>query len=229
MNFGYYIKTEREQRGWTQPEAAAKADIEQSYLSKLESGKRYPSEEVFEKLVKVYQINIGHLEHKIFAADLEKLRDISSVRSLLLGRHRRDHKLRNSWFAVGLFMLMAGSSFAFFQLAQDPSQEYMRLYESWSVVPEDADYENADYKEYRRAFWKGTSNEINARLDLDIMLAKSTRGGGFYSKVEGGTRVYRPGVLNLQKLSNRNLFLLTLGSMLMVGGIACFVVGRHWR
>ncbi|MBL4790002.1 MAG: helix-turn-helix transcriptional regulator [Kordiimonadaceae bacterium] len=224
MNFGHYIKTEREQRGWTQPEAAIKADIEQSYLSKLESGKRYPSEEVFEKLVKVYQINIGHLDHKIFAADLEKLRDISSIRSLLLGRHRRDHKLRRSWFALGLLMLMAGSSFAFFQLAQDPSVERTRIYESYGVIPKDA-----DQKEYRRAFFHGTSKEIYARLDLDIVQAKDTRGDGFYTKVEGGTRYYNSAWSVRQESSNRNLFLLTLGSMLMVGGIACFVVGRHWR
>jgi len=51
MKFGDYLRQKREDRGWTQPEAAAKARIEQSYLSKLETGRSYPSDDVFERLV----------------------------------------------------------------------------------------------------------------------------------------------------------------------------------
>ena len=51
MKFGDYLRQARETRQWTQPEAAARAGIEQSYLSTLETGKSYPSEEVFGRLV----------------------------------------------------------------------------------------------------------------------------------------------------------------------------------
>ena len=36
MKFGEYLKSQRDARGWTQPMAAEKIGIEQSYLSKLE-------------------------------------------------------------------------------------------------------------------------------------------------------------------------------------------------
>ncbi|MGE0743387.1 MAG: helix-turn-helix domain-containing protein, partial [Hyphomonadaceae bacterium] len=38
MKFGEDLKNRRTELGWTQPDAAAKASIEQSYLSKLETG-----------------------------------------------------------------------------------------------------------------------------------------------------------------------------------------------
>jgi transcriptional regulator with XRE-family HTH domain len=54
MKFGDYLRQKREARGWTQPEAANKAGIEQSYLSKLETGKSYPSEDAYARLVAAY-------------------------------------------------------------------------------------------------------------------------------------------------------------------------------
>ncbi|MBO6796341.1 helix-turn-helix transcriptional regulator [Maricaulis sp.] len=51
MKFGDYLRQCREAKGWTQPEAARHADIEQSYLSKLETGRSYPSEDVYSRLV----------------------------------------------------------------------------------------------------------------------------------------------------------------------------------
>ncbi len=47
MKFGEYLKSQRDARGWTQPMAAEKIGIEQSYLSKLETGKASPSDEMF--------------------------------------------------------------------------------------------------------------------------------------------------------------------------------------
>lgn len=53
MKFGVYLRSLREKAGWTQPEAAEKIEIEQSYLSKLETGKCFPSEDIFSKLSRV--------------------------------------------------------------------------------------------------------------------------------------------------------------------------------
>ncbi len=64
MKFGLFIRNCRDKLEWTQPEAALKIQIEQSYLSKLETGKSYPSEEVFDKPVEVYQINTESLFDK---------------------------------------------------------------------------------------------------------------------------------------------------------------------
>jgi len=47
----------RKQQDWTQATAAKKIDIQQSYLSKLENGRHYPSPEVIDKLCSAYNIN----------------------------------------------------------------------------------------------------------------------------------------------------------------------------
>ena len=80
MEFGDYIKEKRDAIGWNQPEAALKASIEQSYLSKLETGKSYPSEEVFSRLVKAYGFDPVDMCKHVFSAELDKLRDIKQVR-----------------------------------------------------------------------------------------------------------------------------------------------------
>jgi len=51
MNFGERLKGLRTERGLTQPQFAALAGIEQSYLSKLENDKSVPSAEMFATIV----------------------------------------------------------------------------------------------------------------------------------------------------------------------------------
>jgi transcriptional regulator with XRE-family HTH domain len=50
MSFQENLRTLRLTRGFTQPALAEKADIEQSYLSKLENGRSKPSEDVLTRL-----------------------------------------------------------------------------------------------------------------------------------------------------------------------------------
>lgn len=51
MNFGERLKELRTEKGLTQPQFAAQAGIEQSYLSKLENDKSVPSAEMFDTIV----------------------------------------------------------------------------------------------------------------------------------------------------------------------------------
>ncbi|MCC2958111.1 helix-turn-helix domain-containing protein [Massilia sp. IC2-477] len=51
MNFGERLKDLRTDKGLTQPQFAALAGIEQSYLSKLENDKSIPSAEMFDTIV----------------------------------------------------------------------------------------------------------------------------------------------------------------------------------
>jgi len=97
MKFGDYIRQKREANGWTQPEAAAKIDIEQSYLSKLETGKSYPSEDIFNRLLQAYDIDTGDLSRSIFSAELDKLREIKEVRSVVLERQTNEIKFTRGW------------------------------------------------------------------------------------------------------------------------------------
>lgn len=56
MPFHENLRTLRLARGLTQPSLAAKAEIEQSYLSKLENGRSRPSEDVLARLAQALEV-----------------------------------------------------------------------------------------------------------------------------------------------------------------------------
>ena len=56
MSFEENLRTLRLARGLTQPMLAEKADIEQSYLSKLENGRSKPSEDVLARLAQALEV-----------------------------------------------------------------------------------------------------------------------------------------------------------------------------
>ncbi|MDP2561501.1 helix-turn-helix transcriptional regulator [Psychrobium sp. 1_MG-2023] len=57
MDFASQLLTLRQNKQWTQKEAAAAIDIQQSYLSKLENGLFQPSDEVIDKICVAYAID----------------------------------------------------------------------------------------------------------------------------------------------------------------------------
>jgi ribosome-binding protein aMBF1 (putative translation factor) len=82
-HIGAFLRTQREAKGWTQPEAAAKAGIEQSYLSKLELGKSAPSQEVFLRLADAFGFDADTVASQLDDAALAALSDVTAVRSAL--------------------------------------------------------------------------------------------------------------------------------------------------
>lgn len=63
MNVGLRIKELREQANLRQSQVAAYLGIDQSYLSKIESGERPISVEQLEKLAKLYGCNVEAFEN----------------------------------------------------------------------------------------------------------------------------------------------------------------------
>ena len=102
MKFGDYLRARREDKGWTQPEAAAKADIEQSYLSKLETGKSFPSQDVFERLAAAYGFDAETLAQSVDADSLKALREVGQVRAAVISLQSRSVRLARSWLAAGV-------------------------------------------------------------------------------------------------------------------------------
>ena len=109
MKFGEYLKAQRDARGWTQPLAAEKIGIEQSYLSKLETGKASPSEEMFERIVSAYDIDVDELANAVSLGELERLREISAVRDLVRRGQQATARGRRRWLVASLALIALGS------------------------------------------------------------------------------------------------------------------------
>lgn len=63
MSFHENLRTLRLARGLTQPALAEKADIEQSYLSKLENGRSKPSDDVLARLAQALDVKAEALQN----------------------------------------------------------------------------------------------------------------------------------------------------------------------
>ena len=109
MKFGDYLRDQRNEKGWTQPEAAEQRGIEQSYLSKLENGKAYPSEEVFEKLRSAYGLDLDAICEQVSDPELQKMREVSSIRATLNGRARKGLRAYRGAMLLGAFLIVLGS------------------------------------------------------------------------------------------------------------------------
>lgn len=110
MRFGDYIRDVRRRLNWTQPEAAREIGIEQSYLSKLESGKSYPSEEVFSSIINRYSIDVSMLDQTLFPAELDRLRDITQIRDVILRSEQQQTKRTQRLLTLGTLALTFGGA-----------------------------------------------------------------------------------------------------------------------
>ena len=226
MKFGDYLRQKREEHGWTQPEAAARAQIEQSYLSKLETGKSYPSEDIFGRLLKAYGFDVSDMSGTVFSAELDKLREIGDVRAVVLARQQNEIRFVRGWLIAGLVMVMVGGSAIGLGHAIPGQTRFEFLYRSEGIVRPG---EPPIIFEMLRAGGTEETGSLTDRIDYDFRSLESSRGPSFIEKVEGGHRVYTLLETNPQFEPSPLKVLLGPGIMFMLGGFACFFISRRWR
>ncbi|MCJ9429941.1 helix-turn-helix domain-containing protein [Kordiimonas marina] len=234
MKFGDYLKKQREHAGWTQPEAAAKVGIEQSYLSKLETGKSYPSEEVFDKLMKTFGIKLDDLCREVTWSELDKLKEIAQVRSLLLMREQKQARTMRGWLIAGLIMLMTGGGLLGHEAFVSDNEMPIYSYRSPGVIHAGEplhifDFMAAGMPSPDDKDGKGDAQSLVGRLDYDFLTLPENRGEAFVKKVEGGVRLYTMISGGFADNTPRNQWIIALGAMLMTGGLASFYISRRWR
>ncbi|MEX0299359.1 MAG: helix-turn-helix domain-containing protein [Kordiimonas sp.] len=233
MKFGDYLRQIREKHGWTQPEAAARADIEQSYLSKVETGKSYPSEDVFNRLTSVYNLDIKDMSRSIFSEELDKLREVAQVRAIILSRQQNETYFIRSWLVIGLILLMAGAGLTSSQFFEQKGTGPQFIYKSEGLILSGEPITLFDFmQDGKTAPTKTEASKllpVSERLDYEFMTIKEFRGESFVWQVEGGQRFYKFVSSTPPEISNRNLFLFAFGIMLMTGGLASFFISSRWR
>ncbi|WP_157981776.1 helix-turn-helix domain-containing protein [Aliidiomarina soli] len=113
MTLGEIIRYHRQQQGLSQPELASKAQIEQSYLSKLENDNSYPSDDILKRILSGLDLDIADLcaQLDIRSAD-PKVMHIESIRTYM-GRFQQQSQ-RRSVFLMAIFTLTIGIGCALF-------------------------------------------------------------------------------------------------------------------
>ncbi|PCI64326.1 MAG: hypothetical protein COB37_01750 [Kordiimonadales bacterium] len=227
MKFGEYLRQRREANGWTQPEAAARADIEQSYLSKLENSKSYPSEEIFSKLVAAYEIDVASMSNAIESAELDRLREIADVRATVLHRQKSEARFMRSWLVAGLIMVMIGGAALGIPVAAPNNTEIDYQYRSEGMIlPGESPM---IFTFLSVGGDDGNSKSLADRVDYKYVSFGKNRGPSFIDHVEGGYRVYTLYDTVGQDTPSPLRWLFAPAFMFILGGLACFYIARRWR
>ena len=216
MKFGEDLRHKRAERGWTQPEAAARAKIEQSYLSKLENGKSIPSGDIYHRLVEAYGIDPQEMVGVLFPGELDRLREIDALRDLLLARSQDDIRTPRRLLIAGLAALMIGGGFVGFAHLEPARALTQYVYQSAGVIaanaPLDTDIE------------PGAPGENEQTRFITQM-----RGPMFTEKVPGGKRVWNLVGSDVIVKPPPYRWALIPGIALIIGGLGCFFVAWRWR
>lgn len=236
MKFGDYLKQKREKLHWTQPEAAAQIDIEQSYLSKLETGKSYPSEEVFSRLITAYRIDTTDMSEQVSSTDLDKLKEIKEVRTAVLNHRKSERTMIRGWLVAGLALLIFGGACLGLSLIL-PNQETQEFHyrstgvllpgESlnafdiidWNIRPDNPDYDNLHKRQ----------SAMTQRIDQKYQVLTNHLDRNFIEDVDNGKRYYE--LYDDRVVSNISplRWLLAPAFMLMMGSIGCFFISFRWQ
>jgi len=238
MNFGSYLKKQRTQQDWTQPIAASKMGIEQSYLSKLETGKSYPSEDIFNNIVEVYDIDIVDMSTQIDSEELDKLREIKEVRCVVLKKQKSTKTFIRRWMIAGVVFLMLGG--ACFATAIIPKSTELHFYyrsegvllpgevlTTFNIIVQPIDSLESTKAELKELLAK--QKEMINRIEQNDITTKSFQGTNFVENVEKGKRYYQLYDSRELAYSSPLQWFLIPALMFLMGGVGCFRAGARWK
>ena len=175
MDFGEKLKLLRQERNLNQPELAEQLDIEQSYLSKLETGKSLPSAEVLQRILKVLDVSLDTLleglDEELIRKQMGGNPQITNHLNSSKARqqHRRQLNITGAAIActLGLTLLVCG-----WLMQRYPDAVYQ--YASTEIVPRGTAGESfsslADYSRYasaRHVLELADSNADNLRQQVE--------------------------------------------------------------
>lgn len=219
MKFGDYLKNRRTELGWTQPEAAAKASIEQSYLSKLETGKSFPSEDVYARLVEAFSLDTEAMVGALYPAELDRLREIEAVRKHLLQREHDTRSISRRWLYAGLAGLVLGGALVGLAQVDRGGNGMHYTYQSPGII---LPGESAD------VFNDVDGNPaLAARVDEKTIFIPEMRGPAFTENVPEGRREWHLVGANAVLIPDKFGWALVPGFALIIGGLGCFFIS--WR
>ncbi len=240
MKFGDKLKQLRNERGYTQPQLAELAGIEQSYLSKLENERSVPSGDIFTKLLEVLEISLADFMENLDPKSERQLKQIPEV-----AQHFQAHQLqiisnRKRWLinCSILFVLGFGTVFAGFQKVF--FQEYVYNYASEGIVlageskeifsnwdksiPRPLTSSREDMRK-SNAIRETERLKMYQRKDEAYQISYDYKGRQFNVPVEGGSRTFHM-VKDVETPRWQNKFLMLIGVLFAVAGIMGLIIER---
>jgi len=142
MNFGEKIKLLRLEKNLNQPELAERIGIEQPYLSKLETGKAFPSNEIFDQILAAFSISTDELLKDVGAKEINRnLRTIPAVAAHLSEHQSKTTRTRKWWLLSSAAAIVCGLTFITAGQLNLAFPTVQWQYQSTEIVPKGANGE----------------------------------------------------------------------------------------
>ena len=240
MNFGDRIKQLRTQKNLTQPQLAQAIGIEQSYLSKLENDKSVPGAEIFQAILRAFQMDVAtFLEGVDDNIVHRELRQVPEVANHLNSQAAlRIHSVKTWLFGSGVAGVLGLTLFGagYKQLLVS---NWQHTYESQGVVHSDEPSdvytvfdkwmaEKVRAGEVDEAAAHTRRAELLSRVRVDFRTLRENRGDAFIEQVEGGTRIYKYKSASYQE-QPVNRYLMLAGMFLAFASLVGFIVEMRLR
>ncbi|MCP8900497.1 helix-turn-helix domain-containing protein [Gilvimarinus xylanilyticus] len=232
MELGEKIKKLRIEQGWTQPQLAATLGIEQSTLSKIESGKLILSAETFDTLLSTFTLSIDQL---LDGVSREHIRStlaprLSQVAEWVSSQNSDYFKTQRVWLFVCAALIVIGASGVIGgQMGWLVEEKHMAYtYRSYGVVkpgePIDVYYVNVMSKS--GLDFNEEVDRYTRRLDEDFLQTSENKGRVFFPSVEGGKRRYQLVGSTIVKNTGYKMLMMT-ALLLLVAGVVGVIY--QWR
>jgi len=188
MTLGQKIKQLRTDKEMSQPELAQLIGIEQSYLSKLENDKAFPSDDMFNQILNAFELKfeafINQFEPDYIKQSLSKL---SAVKNNLKQYQTQSMKYMLRWIWVSSLLIILGATALISgqqEWIYDPDTTRTYSYESLGIIKTDEAIRIFQVGKYQM------SDDILARLNFEKIELQDSSGEYFVKNVEGGKRYY---------------------------------------
>ena len=113
MKLGEKLRTLREQKNWTQPQAAEAIGIEQSYLSKLENDHSAPSADVFRRIITAYETDIASFVDDLEPGTLVQLTQVPDVTDYLQVKKKLRYEINQRRLQRLILAVALGAGFIY--------------------------------------------------------------------------------------------------------------------
>ncbi len=237
MTLGKQIKHFRTERGFSQPELAELAGIEQSYLSKLENGKSVPSNDIFRQLLAALSLSTQEF---IEALDTDKhkqqLNLIPDIELLLAQKNKMNVQNLRRYLYISGILLIIGVTLFYTGSSKQLFNETRYQYQSHGLVMIDEPDDIFSSWRHRidtdgeagRALMKERRLEMENRRDNSFLLTTENRGPEFTMVLENGKRHYF--FDNEERIPKPvNAWLQILGVLLVTSGLIGFVLEKRFN
>jgi len=237
MSLGKQIKQFRTEKGFSQPELAELAGIEQSYLSKLENDKSVPSNDIFRQLLAALSLSTQEF---IEALDTDKhkqqLKLIPDIELLLAQKNRMNVQNLRRYLYISSILIIIGVTLFYTGSSKQLFNETHYQYQSHGLVMIDEPDDIFSSWRHRidtdgeagRALMKDKRLEMENRRDNSFLLTTENRGSEFTVMLENGKRHY---FFDKEERIPEpvNAWLQILGVLLVTSGLIGFVLERRFN